>query len=169
MVVSGILDPAARAEMISHIQRPPLAAESLPGSIQAWKLHKRESGVGCFRRGGSGDRSRPWRWSPDWHGNQGQVISLNTDDAAGQQAYQDLLEQLVGHQNGVVSPQLSLTDLKALSMLSHGTKGVNTVPADAATTGATTDEGTRCPPDVDPWLSRPSTVAPFPLRRRSHG
>ncbi|EEC84119.1 hypothetical protein OsI_30451 [Oryza sativa Indica Group] len=85
MVVSGILDPAARAEMISHIQRPPLAAESLPGSIQAWKLHKRASGVGCFRRGGSGDRSRPWRWSPDWHGNQGQ-------------AYQDLLEQLVGHQ-----------------------------------------------------------------------
>uniref|UniRef100_A0A0D3H3U0 Uncharacterized protein n=1 Tax=Oryza barthii TaxID=65489 RepID=A0A0D3H3U0_9ORYZ len=75
MVVSCILDPAARAEMISRIQRPPLAAESLPGSIQAWKLHKRASGVGCFRRGGSGDRSRPWRWSPDWHGNQGQVVS----------------------------------------------------------------------------------------------
>uniref|UniRef100_A0A0D9ZBA3 Uncharacterized protein n=1 Tax=Oryza glumipatula TaxID=40148 RepID=A0A0D9ZBA3_9ORYZ len=109
-------------------------------------------------------------------------ISTNPGNAARQQTERDVLELFVGRApvrstEGPSSPvahtsrALGLTNLKALSVLGSGTWGIvfHVVPADAATTAATTDAGTGCPPDVDPWLSRPSPAAPFPPRRCGHG
>ncbi|EAY91253.1 hypothetical protein OsI_12868 [Oryza sativa Indica Group] len=109
-------------------------------------------------------------------------ISTNPSNAARQQTERDVLELFVGRTpvrstEGPSSPvahtsrALGLTNLKALSVLGSVTRGIvfHVVPADAATTAVTTDAGTGCPPDVDPWFSRPSPAAPFPPRRCGHG